>query len=422
MELLHPVILNNMNNCIEIRVCRLCSSDKLETILDLGSTPPANSLVSAEDLNKKEESFPLVLVQCQDCGSCQIKHTVNPEILFKNYLYESSTSASFRKHFEDYAKRLVEFCGLKQGDLLIDIGSNDNILLKPVRELGITPLGIEPATNIVEKNKGDGIPVINTFFSPELACQTADKFGYAKVVTCNNCFAHIDDLHSVIQGAKILMTEDGYFVFEVAYLLDAFEKGLWDNQYHEHIFTHGVKSLRKLFAKHDMDMVHVERIATHGGSIRCFVKRAHGQWLNWGSTWDLIEQEEAIGLYNLAAWQQFRSKIETNKQAIIGTLTTLKNSGATIAAFGAPAKSTTLLNYLDIGTELIDFIVDDAVLKQGKYLPGKHIPIVSKAYLLEKNPTFCVLTAWNFADVIIKNNPEYKGTWVKIVPDVHVML
>lgn len=408
-----------MEKVKEISCCRLCHSDKLEVILDLGLTPPANALVSKEDLDKPEDFFPLIVVQCE-CGCVQIKHTVHPDILFKNYLYESSTSASFRKHFEDYAKTLIEFCGLKQGDRVVDIGSNDNILLRPLKTLGIISIGVEPATNLVEKNKEDGIVVINNFFTPEIASIILDGFGTAKVITCNNCFAHIDDLHNVIRGVKILMDKDSYFVFEVAYLLDAYQKGLWDNQYHEHIFTHGVKSLKKLFQMHDLDLIHVERIPTHGGSIRCFVRKALAEFPTWSIVQDLIELEENAGLYNKMAWQHFRDKINQNRSIIVSTLYNLKSQGKTIAAFGAPAKTTTLLNFVNVGNNIIDFIVDDAVLKQGKYLPGKHIPIVTKEHLLKVNPDYCVLTAWNFAEIIKNNNSEYQGKWIDIIPEVKI--
>lgn len=400
---------------VEHKECRLCQDTDIQEVLDLGETPPANNFLFSP--TQSETFYPLKCFICKNCGSFQLSHTVSPDILFQNYLYESSTSASFRKHFVDYAEMLVTRFKLKAGDIVIDCGSNDGIFLRPLMERGIRAIGVEPAKNLAEKCQKSGMEVYNEFFNPKSVLKMSNV-GPAKIITANNVFAHADDLHSIIEAVKLMLHSDGVFIFEVAYLLDAFQKSLFDNQYHEHIFTHSVKPLRKLFQKHDMDLFDVQQISTHGGSIRCFVKRAYGQYPNWATIEAQINLEEEAGLYNLEKWKQFAQKIEDSKQNIKKLLTELKERGHSICGYGAPAKTTTLLHVLDISKDIINYITDDSPAKQGLYLPGKHIPILSKIHL---DADYCVLTAWNFSNEIIKNNPDYKGKWIKIFPELQII-
>lgn len=408
-----------MENCKEISHCRLCGSDQLFEAINLGETPPANALVSKENLEKPEQLFPLVAVGCRECGCIQLKHSVSAPLLFSNYLYTSSTSASFRKHFEDYAKTIVGHEGLKKGDLVIDIGSNDNILLKPFRELGMNVIGVEPATNIVNQIKDDGIQVFNNFFTPELAFHIRENFGYAKVITANNVFAHIDNLDAIVNGIKILLDPDGVFVFENAYLLDTINNLYFDQLYHEHIFYHSIKPLRAFFRKHGLEIFEVQRNTIQGGTIRVFVRRAYGQYLNWSTVENLLEQEEEAGLYKEETYRAFQLNINKLKEDCINLLNQLKSDGKTIAAYSYPAKATTLSNFYNIGD--FKFVVEDAKMKQGFFTPKFHVPIVDKEYLKQNPVDYLFILAWNFKDVIIANNPDFKGKWICPLPSIQII-
>jgi len=407
-----------MDKCQEIHECRLCKSQNITTVLDFGNTPLANSLVSKESLNQPEFEAPLQVYRCKECGSVGLKHTVNPEILFKNYLYASSTSAKLRQHFADYAESVVKQWGLKQGDLVIEVASNDNILLKPFKLLGMNVVGIEPATNIVEQTKGDSIKVYNEFFNEELAKKMVNEVGRAKVITANNVMAHVPNLESIVKGIKLLLAPDGVFIMENAYLLDTINGLYFDQVYHEHLFFHSIKPLKRFFRQFDLEIVRVERNSNQGGSFRAFVKHTHHCFTNWSSVEKCIILEEEAGLYRDEAYKLFINNLNNHKVKIKEILKNLKLQGKSISAYGAPAKLVTLLHFFNIDNSIIDFVIDDSFLKWRKFVPGKHIEIKPKEELLNKNPDYCILTAWNFADSIIKNNPDYKGIWIKILPNI----
>lgn len=396
----------------QITQCRLCDSKNLEEILDFGSTPPANALLHRDQLTEIEPSYPLKVVKCE-CGSVQLLHTVNASDLFKHYIYTSSTSASFREHFKSYAESVVRTFNVSQGALVVDIGSNDNILLKPFKELGMRVVGVEPATNIVEQVKNDGIHIVNDFFNPEVAQKIQEEFGQADIITCNNCFAHIDDLTSVVLGIKSLLSNNGVFVFENAYLLDTIKNSYFDQVYHEHIFYHSLKPLKKFFKRFDLEIFKVERNNIQGGTIRCFVKHANGQFTNWSTVEECIDSEECSGLYNTEMYKNWFLRIKENGQNLANLLKKLKQSGKKVVAYSYPAKATTLCSFYEIGY-FFNFVIEDSKLKQGLWTPKFKLPIFDKSKLHEAD--YAVILAWNFKDTIINNNKDFKGKWIVPLP------
>lgn len=376
-------------------------------------SPPANSFLD-KPIEVPQEEFPLRVCFCERCGSIQLKDTVNPEILFKNYLYESSTSASFRKHFEDYAKYIVETFKTTENDFVVEIGSNDNCLLKPLKELGVWGVGVEPATNIVEKHKDDGIKVYNEFFNVEVAKKIKEEQGTAKAIVCNNCLAHIENINSVIEGVKILLEDGGIFIFENAHLLTTINNMDLGQFYHEHIFYHSLRPLKTFFIKHGMEIFHVEQNQIQGGSIRCFVRKAYGQYMNWSSVENIIALEDESKLYNKETYQQFERNIKNKGEQLVSLLKDLKIQNKKIICYSFPAKMTTMFAYWKFSS-FLDYVVDDATAKQNKWTPIGNLPIFDKSRLNEADCV--VLGSWNYNSEIISNNSSFKGQWIKILPN-----
>lgn len=397
-----------------VKNCRLCKSQDIETVLDFGETALANSFLKEEDLGKPEVRVQLEVFLCGKCGCVQLKHTVNPEILFKHYLYESSTSPSFRKHFEDYAKDVKEKLNLSSKDFILEIGANDLVLLKPFKGMGFKNLyNVDPAENLAKKHQEKNITTICDFFSDKLVNEKLSHLkGKFSLICANNVFAHISDLDSVVEGIRQLLNEDGVFVFEVTYLKSNIENLYFDMQYHEHIFTHSVAPLQAYFRQFNMEMFDVQIVNTHGGSIRGFVKKQNGKWKVEKSVEEFINQERSAGLFSIRTYYEFYHKILLLKERLLQSLIQFKNEGKRIWAYGAPAKLTTFSKVMGINHVLVEKIVEDAKLKQGLFAPGTHIQIVSPEEFLKSQPDVCVILAWNFAEQIKEKYKNYRGLWI----------
>lgn len=403
----------------KISSCHFCESKRLVKVLDLGKTPPANSFLKKKDLRKREKSFPLQVYFCKNCGLLQLGHIVDPEILFKHYVYVSSTSPIFVKHFEDYAKSVFKRFNLGKKSLVIDIGSNDGILLKPFKSLGAQVLGVDPAENIARIATREGIPTLPKFFNTALAEEIVSKYGEAEVVTANNVFAHTRDLSEIVEGVKILLKKNGVFIFEVAYLGDFLEKNLFDTVYHEHLYYHSIAPLTKFFKAHQMKVFDVERVSTHGGSIRVYVKKNIGKHKIKDSVKKIIREEIKKGLNKEKTYKEFAKKIEANKEDLTKLLDNLKEQGKMIVGYGAPAKGNTLLNYFGINSKILDYIVDDSPLKQGLFTPGTHIQVVSSEKLNRSTrPDYILVLAWNFAGPIMDKLTSFSESGGKFIVPV----
>lgn len=387
--------------------CRICGSRSLTKVMSLGSTPPANAFLKKEQISGPEPKFPLDLYLCGECGHLQLLDVVSPELLFGNYVYVSSTSPSFVEHFRHYSADVASAYELKPGQLAVEIGSNDGILLRHFKGLGMNVLGVDPAREIAGEATRSGIETLPEFFSPRLAEKIRRERGAASVVAANNVFAHADDLHGILEGVRILLAPGGIFVFEVSYLADVVEKTLFDTIYHEHLSYHSVRPLEVLFAAHGMELIDVIRVPTHGGSLRGIVQVVGGPHARKPSVAALLEMERKMGLDRPETFERFARNIQALKQQLNSLLRRLRSEGKRIAGFGAPAKLTTLMHHFEIGPDLVEFVVDDSPLKQGLYTPGYHIPVVSAAHLQDHKPDYLLVLAWNFADNIIKNQQAF---------------
>lgn len=397
------------------KYCRVCKKSSLEKVLVLGQTPLANAFLTKSQLDEPEYFYPLDLDFCSNCGFIQLGHVVSPEILFGNYIYASSTSPVFIGHFKKMADHVFPRFLSGKDSLVVDIGSNDGILLKPFKNKGAKVLGIEPAAHIAKIAEKAGIETISEFFSVELAKRIGKQKGQADIVTATNVFAHIDDLDEVIEGLKILLNKDGIFIMEAPYLIDFIEKRYFDLVYHEHLSYWSINSLITLFKRFNMIIFDVQKVPVHGGTIRVFIKKIEGKHKIEKSVKKFLNQERKMKIAEKKTYVDYSNLILDNKVKLLTLLANLKTKGKTIAAYGAPAKGNTLLNYFSIGQEFLDFVVDDSPFKQGLYTPGKHIPVVSSKVLYDENPDYLLILAWNFADSIMKMHKKYSELGGKFI-------
>jgi len=387
--------------------CRCCSSKKLKRVLSLGYQPLANNLVNNE--KEKEKVYPLELNVCEECFNCQLSVVIKSEEMFLNYLYQSSTTKSFRDHFTLAAKKYVEKFNLYKESYIIDVGSNDGIGLKPFLDMGYKNIqGIEPAKNLADLANKNGINTFHGYLNEKTIASTKNG---ADLLLASNVFAHADDLKSMAESMKKLIKPDGKIIIEVQYLLNTMQDLTFDNIYHEHTNYWSLSTLKNFFDKLNLRIFKAEKINTHGGSIRIYVTQEK-DFLVDKSVQYFIDEEKKFGLTNLSTYFDFGKKIENLKFEVIKNLKKIKNKYPSLVGYGAPAKATTALNYFNINKE-IECIVEDNSLKHGKYVPGVKIPIVSKDKVKENNPAVLVL-AWNFFEEIKKNNKNLSNNFINI--------
>lgn len=404
--------------------CRACSSSRLRPFFSLGATPLANSFLRSPEEFGDESSYPLDVYFCEECFLVQLLDVINPAVLFDNYIYVTGTSDTIAAHNTEYAKAIVEGAGLRPDDLVVEIASNDGSLLKCFQRHGVKTLGIEPATNIAEKARAQGITTINEFFNSSTARRLRGSYGPAKIVIGNNVLAHVDEPQDFLRGCKELLDENGRVVIEVPYVGDLLERLEYDTIYHEHLSYFSVSALMNLCSRAGLSIVDIEHLPVHGGSLRIYAglqerfKNQCDEVLRWES------EEQRAGLTDFASYERFSAKVEGSRRTLLDLLESLKEQGKQIAGYGAPAKGNTLLNYCGIGQSLIPYTVDKNPLKIGLYTPGTHIPVLPVSTLLERQPDYVLILAWNFAEEICRQQGEYRargGQFIIPVPQARVV-
>jgi len=388
--------------------CRSCGNVKLKRVVSLGYQPLANNL-----LNKKEdkcELYPLEVNYCDNCHNCQLSVAVDPKKMFSNYLYTSSTSASFREHFIAATKNYVKEFKLKpKKSYIIDIGSNDGVALKPFKDLGfMNILGVEPAKNLAKLANKNKIKTFNGFLDKKNIKKIKKN---ADLILASNVFAHSDNLKEMAECMIHLLSKKGTIIIEVQYLMNTLKDLTFDNIYHEHYNYWSLISLVNFFKQFKVKVFKAEKISTHGGSIRIYIKKDKNIKIE-KSVKELIKEEEKFGIKDFKTYQDFGEKVYKIRENVIKNLKILKKNKETIVGYGAPAKATTALNFFGIFKE-IDYIIEDNKLKHNKFVPGVKIPIYSKDKILKKKPLVLVL-AWNFFKEIKKNNPEIAKEFINI--------
>ncbi len=395
--------------------CRVCLSHNLTPVINLGSTPLANAFLKKEEIDLEEKYYPLVVDFCNNCSFIQLGHVVSPKLLFSDYVYVSSTSPVFVKHFEDFSDFAIKKFNLNSKSFVIDIGSNDGILLKPFIKKGIKVLGIEPAEKIADAANKIGIETLPFFINQNLGRRIEKKYGKADLITATNVFAHIDDLDEVVESVKKMLGQKGVFMIEVAYLNDFIKKRYFDLIYHEHLYYWRVEMFVKFFERMGMRVFDAQYVTSHGGSIRIFVARKNAGFKISSSVKEFIKKERSLKLNKKSTYLNFAKKIEENKIQLINLLYKLKKSNKKIAGYGAPAKGNTLLNYFNIGNETLEYIIDDSAWKQGLFSPGKKIPVKNSNALEKEKVDYLFILAWNFAESIISKNSNFSKKGGKFI-------
>ncbi len=412
---------SELQKCRERLSCRLCGSDALEHIVSLASTPPANAFTKSKQDSLAQQRYPLRPSLCRACGHLQLVDIVDRELLFADYVYVSGTSPSFITHFNRYAEAVSQRLDLSPGDLVVDIGSNDGTLLKAFKDRGCRVLGVDPAKEIATKANSDGIETLVAYFDTQLAREILNGYGPAKVITANNVFAHVDDISDLTCGVRSLLGKDGSFVFEVSYLVDILQKTLFDTIYHEHLDYHRVAPLRQFFHQLGMTLFDVERIGTHGGSLRGYA--GLGDKVATENVDILTRLEESLELSSPNGFVEFKRNIARCRTELTSLLAALRLEEYSIVGYGAPAKATTLLHQFELGSSVITGIVDDSPLKQGLFTPGTGIPVHPADWLMAEKPHYLLILAWNFANSIIKKNEVYAasgGRFITPLPNLSV--
>jgi len=397
--------------------CRSCGGARLETVLDLGSTPLANALPA--DPSTAEPTYPLAVAICRECTLVQTTYWVSGELIFGgDYPYYSSYSTDYLRHARDHALELIERRALGPGSLVVEIASNDGYLLRNFAERGVPVLGIDPARGPAEKAREIGVPTLEEYFGADLARRLRAEGRRADVVLGNNVLAHVDDPNQLAAGVAILLEPGGVAVFEVPYLVDLVERCAFDTIYHEHNCYFSLRALQNLFGRHGLRVIDVRRLEVHGGSLRLSV--------GWGgeerpAVAELRSLEDRLGVANPDFYQEFARRVASVTRDLRDLLARSRERGERVAAYGAAAKGATLANAAGIGPDLVAYVVDRNPAKQGRFLPGVRIPIVPPERLREDPPDLLLVFAWNLLPEIRAQLGDFAGRWLVPIPEPRIL-
>jgi SAM-dependent methyltransferase len=412
-----------MNNLSKRDGCRLCNSKDVDLIYKMPECPPVDNFRLVGDTEISFPKFPMDLYMCRTCGHAQLLDIVDPKILYGNYIYTSSSSTDLDRHFSSFAETVTNFFGLHRGCKVLDIGSNDGLLLSKFKSIGLDVVGIDPSIYVSQLAAEKGIDTTVAFFDKQSAGILYAKFGSFELVTANNVFSHADNLKEFAESVFNILSDEGGFVFEVSYLKDLVENLVIDYVYHEHLCHHSIKPLKYFLSECGLRLINVERINTKGGSIRCYAVKLTSRKSAYAIVDKMISEEESAGLYEVSTYQSLQKKMESVSIHLRSILDTIVAEGGTIATYGASATCTVLNSLLKINHH-VSLIIDDNILRQNRLSPGFMIPVLTSDALIKHRPTCVVISAWRFAEEIINSNQKYLadgGRFIIPLPEVNLI-
>ncbi|MBP6917378.1 MAG: class I SAM-dependent methyltransferase [Legionellaceae bacterium] len=408
---------------IQRTTCRLCDSDKLTLVLPMQPSPIADAFVPLAKKNEPQPLFPLDLYQCQDCAHVQNIDVVNPDLLFRDYIFKTSNSKGLVEHFRQYSQDIVHKYAVPAQSLVVEIGSNDGTLLRFFQEQNMRVIGIDPARDIARQATLSGIETMPDFFTTQIAVEIQKKQGLAKLIVANNVYAHSDHLADMTDAIEQLLDDDGVFVFEVSYLLDIVDKFLFDTVYHEHLSYHSIFSLKRFFQKHGLHFFDIERVGTKGGSLRGFVQKKTGARAEQPIVEKMIQEELSRGLNAPAIFQKYEQDILACKQAVHAFIDKANSNHQRIVGYGASTTVITLLYHFELQDKL-EYLIDDNTVKHGMFSPGSHLEVKPSSILYEDKPDIVLVMAWQYADIITAKHCQFMlngGQFVVPLPHLKVL-
>jgi len=402
------------------RSCRFCSAPLAVSFCDLGLSPLSNAFVKPADAQRDEALYPLHAYVCERCLLVQLEQFETPQQIFSDYAYFSSYSDTWLEHARSYAQRMIAQMRLGPGHLVIEIASNDGYLLQYFKQAAVPVLGIEPAHNVAAAAIAKDIRTLTEFFGTELAARLAAEGRRADLLIGNNVFAHVPDLNDFARGLATVLKPQGVLTLEFPHLLNLIRENQFDTIYHEHFSYFSFLAARRVLEQHGLAVFDVERIPTHGGSLRVYAGHAAARRAPAARVAALASEESAAGLESIDTYRAFAEQVKRTKRKILDFLAKIRNEGKTIVGYGAPAKANTLLNYCGIRSDCVEFTVDRSPHKQGLLLPGTHIPVYHPDKIFERRPDYVLILPWNLKDEIMQQMAavrDWGGKFIVLIPE-----
>ncbi|MCP5064607.1 MAG: class I SAM-dependent methyltransferase [Ignavibacteriae bacterium] len=410
---------------MERQNCRFCNNKLEHTFVDLGEQPLCNNNIHVENQNQFEEKYPLKTFICSNCFLVQTSYNINPSSIYKDYTYFSSYSTSWMKHAKKYTEMITKKLNLSNRNFVVEIASNDGYLLGNFVKTKIPCLGIEPSATVAEVANKNNIKTICEFFTKDSSNKLSKEYSKADLIIANNVFAHVPDINDFTAGLKIMLKDKGVITIEFPYLVELIKNNQFDTIYHEHFFYYSFYSASNILKKHGLKLFDVEKLNTHGGSLRLYVTHIDNKkQIKNKNVLDIQSEEEKLGITNLDYYSSFLNKIKKKKKIFIEILKDIKKQNKTIAGYGAPGKGNTLLNYYNIDSTIIDFTVDRNPIKQNTLLPGSRIPVYSLDKIIKSKPDYILILPWNLKNEIISNLQfvkEWGAKFIIPIPDIEII-
>lgn len=405
--------------------CRFCINGLLESVINLGTVPLAGGFIEKENLKGLTEyNYPLSLGLCSNCKMLQTVQVIDPHILFENYYYSSSKIKTLKTHFKELADEISRSQTGNKNSFIVEIGANDGILIKNLVDKNLNVIGIDPAKNIVSQEIKKGLPLICEYFNQELAGSLIKRFGKADVITSSNTMAHIENISSVYRGIKKLLKKTGYAIVEVHYLAKLLEEFQYDMIYHEHLYYYSISSMKTVLSLFDLELYDALLIPIHAGSIRFYIQHKNGPRKISKNINHLLKYEKILKINSADTYKVYNLRMQEHRKSLLDLIKKLRKKSKSIAGYGASGRGNTIMCYSQIDKLLLNYIIDDSPLKQGRFTPGNHLKIVSSKILSDpKRPDYTVLFAWSFYSEIIQKNSKYLemgGKFIIPLPTVKI--